>query len=182
VKITRSQLRKIIKESIREASDASKELEGLHAWATVGASGGALGALAAAAALGLSGVGGPVAFVVGLIGVTGLGMQTFKEVKKAEKKATAQRANDILRRTASMSLKKLKAKGLSDESVKETYRVIMKGSAEQVSDAIKQGLIEIDLNDLEEVQRDMKGSASSEHVDQKAIDEMVDELKDKLYS
>jgi hypothetical protein len=85
--------------------------------------------------------------------------------------------NDILKRTMSISLKKLKAAGMPQESVKIAYNAIMKGSAENIMEQIKAGNIDIDLNDLQKVHNDMKSSASEEYVDQKAIEKMLEDIR-----
>ena len=185
MKITRKQLRKIINESIEsilERSDAQKDVDlAVTTSMTAGATGAGVAGLGASAALGLSGVAGPVALVVAAIGAGILSIQTLSEVQKSERKATAQRMNDILKRTMTMTLEKARKKGLSDYDARKAHDVITKGKPKEIEDAIKMGVVGIDLNDLERVSRDMERSASSEYVDSEAIDKMIDELKDKLF-
>lgn len=178
MKITRKQLRQIIKESIAEASDAQKEgNKKSDLSVAVGFAAGSGAGLGASAALGLSGAAGPVAGLVAMIALGVIAYDTMKDVDEASRKATAQRMNDILKRTMSISLKKLKAAGMPQESVKIAYNAIMKGSAENIMEQIKAGNIDIDLNDLQKVHNDMKSSASEEYVDQKAIEKMLEDIR-----
>ena len=76
----------------------------------------------------------------------------------------------------------MREKGLADNDARKAHRIIMQGDAKEIESAIKKGIVDIDLNSLERVRRDMQSSASSEYVDSEAIDKMIDELKDKLFS
>jgi hypothetical protein len=186
MKITRRQLRQIIKETIAERSDARKDADDLSYQTSYGGfMAGALGSMIAAVGLTAASVpstlfGMVAAPLAALIGGGIIGTQTLDAVKESERKATAQRMSDILKRTMVMSLKRLKQKGLPADKVKKAQNVIMNGTAKQIQAAAKEGIIDIDFNDLDKVQRNMKSSASSELVDQEAIEKMIEELKDKL--
>ena len=183
MKITRRQLKQSIKESITEASPAEKDAYRNQETNLQLALAGGMFQTSAAIGLGAAGLLGPGAAIAALVAVgavMGLGYMAITEVEEASQKATAQRMNDILKRTMSMSLKRLRQQGLPEDKAKQAHNVIMNGSAEQIQAAAKEGIVDIDLNDLDKVQRNMKSSASSEFVDQEAIDKMIEELKDKL--
>lgn len=99
------------------------------------------------------------------------------DVVRAKKAATSKFMQDVLSRALSRSLKRSKNE-MSKEDVAKAHKAITSRDGDAIIGSIKAGFLSLDLNDLQDVYKDLKKSASAERVDFDAVEKMLKKLRD----
>lgn len=177
MKITRRQLRRIIKEELSrlsESSELQRDSDSLKDRSAFLAIGSYIPQVAAAAALGL----GPVLPVAPLIAMSALafvGLEALEEVDEASREATALRTSNIIKRAMAISLRRNRD-SMSQEDIGKAYRVIRNGNVDILIPAIKTGKVDLSTIDLQQARDSMSGSAEDVNVDHEAVNRIIDDL------
>jgi hypothetical protein len=118
----------------------------------------------------------PEAFVKKLSDIYHAG-KGVKDVVQAKRQATLKFMQDLLSRALSRGLKRSKG-NMSQEDIDKTHKAITSRDGEAILGSIKAGFLSLDLDDLQDVYKDLKKSASAVRVDFDAVEKMLKKLRD----